>query len=258
MDDRPTYFEDFCPSPFHMDRRSQDDFLRLSSMQSQLQSPEVQFFRPDDPVNAQVAEDPEVEKRHLMHCQGDKEDDLQGFIYGWTNGLSLTLGSHLLTNTVVPCNYESMKEQVSCSNHEIIREDLKEFNCQRNRPSKVEHRISEGESSANCAANNSDGASQNLASMTAVLQQSKYLKPAQELLDEVVYVRNAADPSSDEELRKVRSVGLIGRIGSRSLQVGERINCEGNAQMGSCYSSEDKHDVDIRVAKLVALLEEVQ
>ncbi|WOK99409.1 BEL1-like homeodomain protein 11 isoform X2 [Canna indica] len=259
MDDRPSYLEDLQSCAFHLDRRTQDDFLQLSSMQNQLHSAEVQFFRPTDPVHVRVTEDSEIEKRHFMQSQGEKEDDLHGFIYGWRHGLSLTLGSHLLSNTVAPYNYDQMKEHVSCTNHEIMREDLKELNCSRHRPPRVEYMFSEGESSAICTANTLENTSQDVAPLTSALRNSRYLKPAQELLDEVVSVRNAVELSSDEELRKVRSIGMSSRIGSRSLQIEEAaMNCEGNVQLENYYSSEDKNDADIKVGKLVALLDELE
>lgn len=232
MDDRPTYFEDFHSCAFHLDRRNQDDFLQLSSMQDQLHSPEMQFFGPTDPVQVRVTEDSAIAKRHSVHPQGEKEDDLHDFIYGWTHGLSLTLGSRLSSNADGAYDCEPAKE------HEIGRRDLKELNWPRE----------------------SCGTPQNLASMASVLQHSRYLKPAQELLDEIVSVRSAAELSSDEEFRRIRSARMTNRAGRKSLQVEEIINCEGNLQEANNYSSEEdkQHDVEVRVVKLVALLDEVQ
>ncbi|CAL9093344.1 unnamed protein product [Musa textilis] len=232
MDDRPTYFEDFHSCAFHLDRRNQDDFLQLSSMQDQLHSPEMQFFGPTDPVQVRVTEDSAIAKRHSVHPQGEKEDDLHDFIYGWTHGLSLTLGSRLSSNADGAYDCEPAKE------HETGRRDLKELNWPRE----------------------SYGTPQNLASMASVLQHSRYLKPAQELLDEIVSVRSAAEPSSDEEFRRIRSAGMTNRAGRKSLQVEEIINCEGNLQEANNYSSEEdkQHDVEVRVVKLVALLDELE
>ncbi|URE07924.1 BEL1-like homeodomain protein [Musa troglodytarum] len=194
MDDRPTYFEDFHSCAFHLDRRNQDDFLQLSSMQDQLHSPEMQFFGPTDPVQVRVTEDSAIAKRHSVHPQAKE--------------------------------------------HETGRRDLKELNWPRE----------------------SYGTPQNLASMASVLQHSRYLKPAQELLDEIVSVRSAAEPSSDEEFRRIRSAGMTNRAGRKSLQVEEIINCEGNLQEANNYSSEEdkQHDVEVRVVKLVALLDELE
>ncbi|XP_065037572.1 BEL1-like homeodomain protein 11 isoform X3 [Musa acuminata AAA Group] len=194
MDDRPTYFEDFHSCAFHLDRRNQDDFLQLSSMQDQLHSPEMQFFGPTDPVQVRVTEDSAIAKRHSVHPQAKE--------------------------------------------HEIGRRDLKELNWPRE----------------------SCGTPQNLASMASVLQHSRYLKPAQELLDEIVSVRSAAELSSDEEFRRIRSARMTNRAGRKSLQVEEIINCEGNLQEANNYSSEEdkQHDVEVRVVKLVALLDELE
>ncbi|RWW09923.1 hypothetical protein BHE74_00033723 [Ensete ventricosum] len=201
-------------------------------MQDQLHSPEMQFFGPTDPVQVRVTEDSAIAKRHSVHPQGEKEDDLHDFIYGWTHGLSLTLGSRLSSDADGAYNCEPAKE------YEIGRGDLKELNWPRE----------------------SCGTPQNLASMTSVLQHSRYLKPAQELLNEIVSVRSAAELSSDEEFRRIMPAGMINRAGRKSLQVEEIINCEGNLQEANNYSSEEdkQHDVEVRVVKLVALLDELE
>lgn len=74
-----------------------------------------------------------------------------------------------------------------------------------------------------------------MSSMSSVLQQSRFLKPARELLDEVASVSSAVELSFDEDPSKVRPFGVI------SLEV-----------------EQSSLDADVRVVKLVALLDEVQ
>lgn len=217
MDDRSTYFEDPHSCDLPAAGRSRDLFLQLRSMQDQLQSQEVQFFRSADPIDVQVTQDPETEKRHAIRSQGDQEDHLHRFISGWTQGLSLTLGP-------------------------------------RRRPARSECMLSEREGSAICTAKTSNGSISHslvsVSSMSSVLQQSRFLKPAQELLDEVVSVSSAVELSFDEDPRKVRPFGVItNRIGGISLEVGERTKC---------LAEENSPDADVRIVKLVALLDEVQ
>lgn len=203
-------------------------------MQSQLLSSEAHFLRSIDPDDLQAEEDCVMEKRHLMNCQDDEENDLHGLACRRSRGLSLTLGSHLPSNTFGAYRYEQVKNHESCTTYEAMREDLKEFDRARShRPPTVDYIFSKGETGGSSAY-------RNLASMTSLLHRSKFLNPAQELLTEVVSLRSALDPSSDEELRKVKSFGMANRNG------------------GLCCSSADNPDTDVRVLKLVALLDEVQ
>ncbi|KAG6502687.1 BEL1-like homeodomain protein 11 [Zingiber officinale] len=77
--------------------------------------------------------------------------------------------------------------------------------------------------------------SASVSSMSSVLQQSRFLKPARELLDEVASVSSAVELSFDEDPSKVRPFGVI------SLEV-----------------EQSSLDADVRVVKLVALLDELE
>ncbi|XP_073004894.1 BEL1-like homeodomain protein 11 isoform X1 [Typha latifolia] len=92
--------------------------------------------------------------------------------------------------------------------------------------------------------NNFNG--QNPGSFNSILQSSSYLKPAQELLDEVVCVSNALELSDDEEVRKNRLVGMLNQVNGRHLRLGERINDQYAVQENSVQ------------AKLIALLNELE
>lgn len=154
-----------------------------------------------DPIDVQVTQDSETEKRHAMQSQGEHEDHLRCFMSGRTRGLSLTLGP-------------------------------------RRRPARSGCMFSEREASASCTSKTSINGSSishslaSMSSMSSVLQQSRFLKPARELLDEVVPVSTAVELSFDEDPR--------------------------NAERTKCLSEENIPDADVRVVKLVALLNEVQ
>lgn len=87
-----------------------------------------------------------------------------------------------------------------------------------------------------------------IGSLSAALQSSPYMKPTQQLLDEVVCLSTAVEQS------KTTSVRLTDRNGGLILP----LSCEGNLQQDIYNAIEEKHEVPVRVLKLVALLNEVQ
>lgn len=86
------------------------------------------------------------------------------------------------------------------------------------------------------------------------LRNSRYLEPAQQMLDEVVRVSNAVDPSLDEQIKSIRSVGRRPQSSGRSLQLWYGVK----QHEGNTHHSSEKHDVQIKIDKLEALLHELE
>lgn len=82
-------------------------------------------------------------------------------------------------------------------------------------------------------------------SFAAIIANSKYLKPAQSLLEEVVIVGGKATDSSNEKyIRRLSPTSKKGSLGFRSI-----INAE--------FPSNEKHELHSKIMELIALLEGV-
>lgn len=82
-------------------------------------------------------------------------------------------------------------------------------------------------------------------SFAAIIANSKYLRPAQSLLEEVVSVGGKATDSSNERyIRRLSPSGKKGSLGFRSM-----VNAE--------LPSNEKHELHSRIMALIALLEGV-
>ncbi|ONK64364.1 uncharacterized protein A4U43_C07F25040 [Asparagus officinalis] len=139
-----------------------------------------------------------------------RKDNTQPSVsYGNGHGLSLTLCSRRLTK------FQRERNSNYSSNDCMI--------CERE---------------ANCSHHNLHGMTSLLA-----IQNSPYLKPAQQLLDEVICVSNAVEPSSENQVR--------------SLQI-DKMEESINRHEGNHFSSDENDAVHIRISKLVALLVQLE
>lgn len=162
-------------------------------------------------------EDAEMVTRCLMDREAREENARHGF----NHGLSLTLGSRLPAEV----REERRGEDVMCSSY-----------------SGNEYAVREG-SVSHPSSHTYRGAG----SVVSVLQNSPYLKPAQQLLDEVVCVSNAVELGLDNRVREsiVRTGGSY--LGGRAI-----------GQEGDRCLSEEKQEVQIRITKLTSLLNELE
>lgn len=138
-------------------------------------------------------------------------------LLGNGHGLSLTLGSEL------PAHANAVNSSYS-SNGNVV--------CDGEINSRVYNALNPSSQNFN-----------SMATILSALRRSPYMKPAQQLLDEVVCVSNAVEPGSDEHLRRSVEVSMTDGRSPR--------------HEGSRYSSEEKDAVHVRISKLVALLDQV-
>ncbi|KAL5999172.1 hypothetical protein ACLOJK_040622 [Asimina triloba] len=215
-----------------------------------------------------VHEDNEIcRTRQLMDCNPHKYCSSQG------QGLSLTLGSHLPTDIPIPSfGYSQTKLQVNqagCSGlssreepggvHDHGMRQMREdylFCGSSNKDNRF--------TTSSMSQSHSRQATDEVASFRTILQNSRYLKPAQNLLQEVVSIGKDLEIDSDRQPRQDISRRRVQQSGvGTSVMVAEAGRHSANQQKtsgvlteGVC-SSANIHDIRIRIAKLVALLDEV-
>ncbi|KAJ4964943.1 hypothetical protein NE237_016792 [Protea cynaroides] len=205
-----------------------------------------------DPI---LSEDSETcDRKHLMNLLGmPKETDHQ------CHRLSLTLGSHLPSATQVP-SLHSRNGSVRFwlpnlvgSDCSVAREDEGETclpggECTRENYSFVDNFFALTSTSA--SRYQSCSASYGLESFTTVVGCSTYLKPAQSLLEEVVNA-GAKDTefSSDQSFRWLSRNDRRGAVDFSTELQGKRC--------GNGSSTAEAQELQIRIAKLIAMLDEV-
>ncbi|XP_008794022.1 BEL1-like homeodomain protein 11 [Phoenix dactylifera] len=243
-------------SALYCDGKDQNDLIQLS-MPSDFQSPGEQFFGLTDMLHNQRSEDSELGRRHLVNCQAEKRNNFHGFMYGCQNRLSLTLGSHPFSDVLSPNQYKQTQLNSMSSNYTLAREDSAEFHPQSAKHARDDYMFCECEKTS--SGDNTSNPADCMSCLTTAFQNSPYLKPAQELLDEVVCVSNAVEQSSNKQSRKHMAAGMTDRISGRSFQARERMNNhEVNTRWTNHYSSEKENDAQVRITKLVALLDELE
>lgn len=241
-------------SALYCDGKDQNELIQFS-MPPDFQSPGEQFVRLTDMLHGQRSEDPDLGRRHLMmNCQAEKGNSFHGFIYGHQNRLSLTLGSRPISDVSSPNQYKQTQANCMSSNYTIDRENSADFHSQGAKHARDDYMFCECEKTSGNAPNPADC----MSCLTTAFQNSPYLKPAQDLLNEVVCVSNAVELSSNKQLRKHMSAGMTDWISGRPFQAREGMNnLEVNTRWINHYSSEKKHDAQARITKLVSLLDEV-
>eukprot|EP00268_Persea_americana_P067758 TRINITY_DN935_c3_g1_i2.p1 TRINITY_DN935_c3_g1~~TRINITY_DN935_c3_g1_i2.p1 ORF type:complete len:313 (-),score=65.20 TRINITY_DN935_c3_g1_i2:379-1317(-) len=190
-------------------------------------------------------------QRHLMNLQGGKESDHQDFSSALGKGLTLSLYSHLPSDVQIPSfNYREADPIVNQIDPSYLttREEPRVF-------------INAYEATS-MLQNHSCSISSNEVASSLVIRNSRYLKPAQCLLDEVISVIKDVELKPDKQMRKDKSVRRILQDGTTSLRgctkAGKLVNDQTrNTLCSNECSSASKQDIQIRVEKLVALLEEV-
>ncbi|CAL9116858.1 unnamed protein product [Musa acuminata var. zebrina] len=99
-----------------------------------------------------------------------------------------------------------------------------------------------------------------LSSLTSLIPNSKYLRPAQELLDEVVNVRKASRPKTDRSQSLYASAGAMtnkdANTGSKSEVMASNPQ-EAVANCSSELSASEKEDLQNKVSNLLQMLDEV-
>ncbi|XP_077247998.1 BEL1-like homeodomain protein 3 isoform X2 [Tasmannia lanceolata] len=245
-----TSFEDHGYS-LQWDGRNRNAFTQLNHVLPSVRSLGERMCRPVDLVQPSWSEDSEMcPKSNLMILQSGKESEYQDFLSAEGKGLSLTLGSHLPSEMLIPSfHYKQTNPNLNLvgSSHVIGRGGLREHSrevysfCGHAMDSTYASRVSQ---------NHSNSTSNELPSFTSMFCYSRYLKPAQNLLEEVVSV-GMVDGIDSSKLRKDRVLGVSTKAGN-SMITQTRNMFSGNNSL-----SEETHDIQLRITKLVALLDEV-
>lgn len=246
MDDHSVHSEDLSPA-LQFDGRNQNNFVQLDS------SVTGQLYRPIDLVHNRACEYPDNSGRiRAMHLQTAEGNDYRGLCYGQDNGLSLTLGSCALSDMVNAYQYKQkgMQGNMICSSYITARDDLTDSCCLSARHMRDEY-MSCADETANgdYSSNKSSNLPNSIVYYAASIQSSRYLKPMQQLLDEAVCVSNGVELESDKQSRKI----FLARMSlGNAARIREWVNVHDDH-----LSSHEKHDVQIRINKLVHLLDEV-
>lgn len=224
-----------------------------------IQSLGERICRSMDLVRAVGPEDSQMfRQRHMINLQSGKDPDFSSAL---GKGLSLSIGSHLQSDMLVPSfNYretEPIVNQVGPSyltSREAPRLQLKQIrgDCSFCGDGTMDNTYASSSFSHN---HFSSASSSNEVAASLTIRNSRYLKPAQSLLEEVVCVRKAVALESDKQLRKEKSIGRILRDG---VEAGiPASDWKRNVPCNISLSSANKHDIQIKITKLVDLLEEV-
>lgn len=181
--------------------------------------------------------------RHLMDLLGASNENNDQ-----SQRLSLSLNSHMLVPSV-HYNQRSLNSDIAVPNYLFFGDESREA-CNPG----VEH-VSEGYSftggtfSSSSTSLNRSCSSDGTESFAYAVGSSRFLKPAQTLLEEVVNVGKNIDMNDERYIRKLYH-------GSR--RGGLRLSSELKAELCSTgILSAEKHEMHLRIAKLISLLEEV-
>ncbi|KAH7524137.1 hypothetical protein FEM48_Zijuj06G0087200 [Ziziphus jujuba var. spinosa] len=194
-----------------------------------------------------VAEESEISQtRHLMDLLGAANESNQH-----AQRLSLSLGSHMF---VPPVQYRqrSLNPDLMNPSYLLSGEEAREAcNVGVGHVTDDYSFAGSGLASSSTSLNRPCSTLYGAESLSTVIGQSRYLKPAQLLLEEIVNVGGKAVEISNEKY-----IGKLcggGRRGAMSL------SSELKAELcSSGVVSADKHEFQMKIAKLIALLEEVE
>ncbi|GAV60391.1 Homeobox_KN domain-containing protein/POX domain-containing protein [Cephalotus follicularis] len=194
-----------------------------------------------------TAEDTEMNHtRHLMDLLGAANET-----NNQAQRLSLSLGSHMLVPQV-QYKHRSLNPDIVSPNYWMSGEEAREV-CNPG----VEH-ISDDYSftssafaSSSISLNRTCSTSYGAESSAYAIVSSRYLKPAQALLEEIVNVGGRHIDLTDER--------YVGKLYGSGRREGLGLASEMKAELCSNgILSVEKHELKIRIAKLIALLEEVE
>jgi len=211
-----------------------------------IQSLEERMSRSIDLVQApSVAQESEISHtRHLMSLLGAANETNRQ-----AQRLSLSLGSHMLVPQV-QYRQRSFNSDLMSPSYLIPREEEAREACnpggeQANNDYSL---IGSGFPSSPASLSRRSTTAYGTESFAVAIENSRYLKPAQSLLEETVHVSCKAVEISNEKYvrRLIRCRGSLG------------LSSELKAELwGNGLVQAEKHEVQLKIAKLIALLEEV-
>ncbi|KAJ6773638.1 BEL1-LIKE HOMEODOMAIN PROTEIN 11 [Salix purpurea] len=232
---------------FGLNLRGSNTFPQSHGVLPSFQSLEERMSRSIDLVQA-----PSVEQetgishtRHLMNLHETANETNRQ-----TQRLSLSLGSHMLAPQV-QYRQRSFNSDLISPSYLISREDEARETCnlegeQGNTDYSL---IGSGFPSPSTSSGRRSSTAYGTESLAVAISNSRYLKPAQSLLEEIVHVScKAVEISNEKCVRK-----LIRCRGSLGLSSELKAELWGNGLVHA-----EKHEVHLKIAKLIALLEEVE
>ncbi|KAI0511301.1 hypothetical protein KFK09_011926 [Dendrobium nobile] len=193
-----------------------------------------------------------------MNEEAGKQEGFLGLVHGHGNSLSLSLGSHM--ESMNSYNYKKTHTLSNdISSNSLVHEDVMvESSSSCAEHAKHECMTCDGDAaSSGCGSRSSDANYYDSISIVSFVQNSRYLKPAQLLLDEVVCVNKNSDIelSSEEKMDGTDAVDELSC--GRPQFTGEEMDSKKGNMKFLCLTKE-KQDIETRITKLVALLEELE
>ncbi|KAF8410545.1 hypothetical protein HHK36_003076 [Tetracentron sinense] len=243
-----TPFEDHNYAAFHSDERNRNAFPQSLAVLPSIQLLGERMSRSIDLVQAPaVAENSESgNRRHLMNLLGAaNETDHQG------QRLSLTLGSHVLVPSV-QYRQRSLHSDLISSSFLFAGEEAREACNPREEHIRDDYSFVDSTfASSSTSQIRSYSTCYGTESFVTVVGNSRYLKPTQSLLEEVVNVGGKAfDLSRDKSVAQLTRNGRRGALGVSNEQKAEMYS--------NGFSSAEKNELQIKITKLTALLDQVE
>lgn len=192
-----------------------------------------------------VAEESEIShSRHLMDLLGaSNETNHQA------QRLSLSLGSHMLVPSV-QYKQRSLSSDITSTNYLFCGNEGRQVCNPGFEHVSDDYSYTGGTFTSSSTSLNRSCSSNGTESFASAMGNSKFLKPAQSLLEEVVNVGGRAIDKNDER--------YIGNLYHGSRRGGQRLSSELKAEFcNNGMLSAEKYELHLRIAKLISLLEEV-
>ncbi|XP_044474920.1 BEL1-like homeodomain protein 11 [Mangifera indica] len=193
-----------------------------------------------------VAEESEIShSRHLMDLLGaSNETNHQA------QRLSLSLGSHMLVPSV-QYKQRSLSSDITSTNYLFCGNEGRQVCNPGFEHVSDDYSYTGGTFTSSSTSVNRSCSSNGIESFASAMGNSKFLKPAQSLLEEVVNVGGRAIDKNDER--------YIGNLYHGSRRGGQRLSSELKAEFcNNGMLSAEKYELHLRIAKLISLLEEVE
>ncbi|CAK7346311.1 unnamed protein product [Dovyalis caffra] len=234
---------------FGSDLRGSNTFPQSHGVLPSIQSLEERMSRSIDLVRASsVAQESEISHtRHLMDLLGAANETNHQ-----AQRLSLSLGSHFLVPQV-QYRQRSFNSDLISPSYLIPREgEAREaYNPGDEQVNNDYSLIGSGFPSSSTSLSRPSSSAYGTESFAVAIGNSRYLKPAQSLLEEIVHVScKAVEMSNEKYVRKLFRCGQRGSLG---------LSSELKAELwGNGLVQAEKHEIQLKIAKLIALLEEVE
>ncbi|KAI4336842.1 hypothetical protein L6164_015322 [Bauhinia variegata] len=184
--------------------------------------------------------------RHLMDLLGAANENNHQ-----TQGLSLSLGSHMLVSSE-EYRQRSLNPGIMNPNYFISGEEPREsYNPGMDHLTSDYSFTNSAFASSSASLNRSASTSYGTESFAAIIGNSRYLKPVQSLLEELVDVGGNVIDRANEK--------YVGKLFHGNKTGARRLSAELKSELcNNGHLLAEKHELQVKVAKLIALLDEVE